>query len=104
MQKILWSGIMVVLFALAQTLTAQTLISLAGTPSLSYDATVATEWFKLSLELVQETKGYSPPVASRTFAYMAVTLYESVAPFSEDYQSLVGQLEALWWYSFSLSD
>lgn len=77
------------------------LIALANTlknplPSASsYDTSVATAWFDLVLELVEETKGFSPPVASRAFGYMGVTLYEAVVPGMESYQSLVGQLNGL---------
>jgi PAP2 superfamily len=91
-------ALMAVLFlivALTTTSQAQTLVSLSNSPSLNYDATVATEWFNLALELTQETKGYSPPVSSRTFAYMGVTLYEAVAPFSGNYKTLAGQLNGL---------
>jgi PAP2 superfamily len=75
-------------------------IATAQTPSTlktfsGYDATVATEWFRLSLELVQETKGYTPPVASRAFAYRGVTLYEAMVPSTQGYQSLAGQLNGL---------
>ncbi len=61
----------------------------------SDDGSVATDWFKLSLELVQQTPGYSPPVASRAFAYLGVTLYEAVEPGFMGYQSLAGQLNGL---------
>jgi hypothetical protein len=78
------------LIALAESLKAQ------GANSTSdYDATVATKWFALSLELVQNTPGFSPPVASRAFAYMGVALYEAVVPGMDKHQSLVGQLNDL---------
>jgi hypothetical protein len=80
-------GFAIALIALADTLKN-------ASPS-SHDASVATGWFELSLELVQVTKGFSPPVASRAFGYMGVTLYEAVVPGMEDYQSLVGQLNGL---------
>ncbi len=58
-------------------------------------AEVAIAWFELSLELVTETPGFSPPVASRAFGYLGVTLYETVQPGMEGYRSLAGQLNQL---------
>jgi hypothetical protein len=58
-------------------------------------ATVATAWFELLSTLVQETPGFSPPVAARAFAYAGVTLYEAVVPGMPQYQTLVGQLNGL---------
>lgn len=69
-----------------------------GTPSSStgsYPADVAMEWFQLQLQLVRQTPGFSPPVASRAFGYSGVTLYESIVYGMPGYQSLAGQLNAL---------
>jgi hypothetical protein len=52
-------------------------------------------WYKLSLALVRHTPTYSPPVASRSFAYMGVAVFEAVASGSEGMQSLAGQLTGL---------
>lgn len=60
-----------------------------------YSADVATAWFDLSLKLVQETPGFTPPVASRAFGYLGVTLYETVRPGMPGYDSLAGQLNDL---------
>ena len=51
-----------------------------------------TSW---SLELVRHTPTYSPPVASRSFAYLGVTAFEAVATGSSEMQSLAGQLNGL---------
>ena len=59
------------------------------------DAEVATRWFELALELVKETPGFTPPVASRAFGYLGVTLYEAVSPGINGVTSLAGQLEGL---------
>lgn len=59
-------------------------------------AEIAIAWFELSLELVTETPGFSPPVASRAFGYLGVTLYETVQPGMESYRSLAGQLNQLY--------
>jgi hypothetical protein len=61
----------------------------------AYSATVATEWFSLSLKLIQQTPGYSPPVASRALAYLGLVLYESTVPGMPGHQSLAGQLSEL---------
>jgi membrane-associated phospholipid phosphatase len=56
---------------------------------------VLRNWYKLVLELVRHTPTYSPPVASRSFAYLGVTAYEATASGSKDLQSLAGQLNEL---------
>jgi hypothetical protein len=86
----LFLSLALTLFALAESLKAQ-----VASSTSDYDATVATKWFDLSLELVQNTPGFSPPVASRAFGYMGVTLYEAVVPGMENYKSLAGQLNDL---------
>jgi hypothetical protein len=60
-----------------------------------YDAEVATAWFDLALELTRTTAGFSPPVASRAFGYLGLTLYESVVGGMPKHQSLEGQLNGL---------
>lgn len=64
-------------------------------PADVYSAKVATEWFKLALNLTQQTPGFSPPVASRALAYLSLALYESVVPGIPQQQSLAGQLNEL---------
>jgi hypothetical protein len=49
----------------------------------------------LVLELVRHTPTYTPPVASRSLAYLGVTAFESVATGSTELQSLDGQLNGL---------
>jgi hypothetical protein len=56
---------------------------------------VVQDWYKLILELVRHTPNYSPPVASRSFAYIGVTIYEVTAGSSKDMVSLAGQLNDL---------
>jgi len=51
-------------------------------------AEVPTAWFDLSLALVRSASGFSPPVASRAFAYAGLALYEAVAPGMRGYHSL----------------
>ncbi len=64
-------------------------------PAAAFSAAVATEWFALALQLTQQTNGFSPPVASRSLAYLGLTLYESVAPGIPESNSLAGQLNEL---------
>jgi PAP2 superfamily protein len=52
-------------------------------------------WYQLILELVRHTPTYSPPVASRAFAYIGVTAFESAATGSSRLVSLAGQLNGL---------
>ena len=56
---------------------------------------VMLQWYKLVLELVRHTPTYSPPVASRAFAYLGVTGYEVMASGRPEMASLEGQLNGL---------
>jgi hypothetical protein len=64
-------------------------------PASAFEADVATAWFSLALTLVRDTPGFSPPVASRAFAYSGVTLYEALVPGMHGYRTLAGQLKEL---------
>jgi hypothetical protein len=64
-------------------------------PQAERAETALIAWYKLSLALVRHTPTYSPPVASRTFAYLGVAAFEAVASGSEEVQSLAGQLNGL---------
>ena len=55
---------------------------------------VLHNWYRMVLELVRHTPTYSPPVASRAFAYLGVTAYEAAAG-GGGLASLAGQLNAL---------
>lgn len=52
-------------------------------------------WYRLTLELVRHTPTYSPPVASRSFAYLGIAAFETVASGNGDLRSLAGQLNGL---------
>jgi PAP2 superfamily len=60
-----------------------------------FDAEIATAWFDESLALVKGTAGFSPPVASRVFAYAGLTLYEALVPGMEGFRSLGGVLPGM---------
>jgi hypothetical protein len=64
-------------------------------PVAGYGAGIATVWFRLILQLVQQTPGFSPPVASRAFGYLGVALYEALVPGMPGSRSLAGQLNDL---------
>ena len=90
MRNFLLKNLMLFGFAVLVTVYIQ-----GDTHAQDYSADVATTWFELQLKLVQETPGFTPPVASRAFGYSAVALYESIVPGMPEYQSLAGQLNAL---------
>ena len=52
-------------------------------------------WYRMTLELVRHTPTYTPPVASRTLAYIGIAAYEVVASGSDTMHSLAGQLNGL---------
>ena len=56
---------------------------------------VMLQWYRLVLELVRHTPTYSPPVASRAFAYLGVTGYEVIAADHPQMHTLAGQLNGL---------
>src|SRR5262245_37674087 len=53
------------------------------------------DWYLLMNELVRHTATYSPPVASRSFGYLGVTVFEAAVGGSDKLKSLVGQLHGL---------
>ena len=56
---------------------------------------VLSSWYQLTLELVRHTPTYTPPVASRSFAYLGVTAFEAETTGPGKLQSLAGQLNGL---------
>lgn len=56
---------------------------------------VFTTWHALILELVRHTPTYTPPVASRSFAYLAITAFEATASGDASLRSLAGQVNGL---------
>jgi len=58
-------------------------------------AKVLATWYHLALELVRHTPTYTPPVASRTLAYMGVAAFEVLASGDARLHSLAGQLNGL---------
>jgi hypothetical protein len=56
---------------------------------------VIAQWYRLMLELVRHTPTYSPPVASRAFAYVGVIAHEALRGGPGGGVSLAGQLNEL---------
>ncbi|MBU6341975.1 MAG: vanadium-dependent haloperoxidase [Bacteroidetes bacterium] len=56
------------------------------------NAKVAHDWFDLEFKLIQETPGFTGPVAARALAYTSLALYESVVGGMEEYKTLQGEL------------
>ena len=77
---------------------AAALLGFSGGP-LRADAAAGGEilrqWYKVVLMLVRHTATYSPPVASRAFAYLGIAAYQAVASGSTSLVSLEGQLNGL---------
>ncbi|MBL4916693.1 vanadium-dependent haloperoxidase [Szabonella alba] len=52
-------------------------------------------WYRLILELVRHTPTYSPPVASRAFAWLGITCHEAMAATRPGLQPLASQLRGV---------
>ncbi|MCA3555375.1 MAG: vanadium-dependent haloperoxidase [Aestuariivirga sp.] len=78
---------------------AAALSGLTGGPARAGDAAagggILRQWYKVVLMLVRHTATYSPPVASRAFAYLGVAAYQAVASGSTSLVPLAGQLNGL---------
>ncbi|MEM9920230.1 MAG: vanadium-dependent haloperoxidase [Bacteroidota bacterium] len=57
-----------------------------------YSSDVVLDWIELTLQLTEETAGYTPPVAARVYGYSGLALYEGVRSGMPGYRSLEGQL------------
>ncbi len=69
-------------------------VSVAATQQMTSEQ-VLQDWYCLVLMLVRHTATYSPPVASRAFAYLGVAVQESVVSTDATASSLAGQLNGL---------
>jgi hypothetical protein len=70
-------------------------VPLRASAAAAPPAQVIDRWYRLILELVRHTPTYSPPVASRAFAYLGVIGYEALASGDPARISLAGQLTGL---------
>ena len=81
-----------------QLIGSSALIGLTAPAARAEQATggaILRQWYKVMLMLVRHTATYSPPVASRAFAYIGVAAYQAVASGSTTLVPLTGQLNGL---------
>src|SRR3989338_9085265 len=79
---------------MAAGLAALPLTRAAASSNSATPEDVIGRWYKLVLQLVRHTATYSPPVASRAFAYLGIAAYEALAP-SGGMRTLAGQVNGL---------
>ncbi|RIV27761.1 phosphatase PAP2 family protein [Fibrisoma montanum] len=60
-----------------------------------FSSEVAVKWADMSLYLVRNSAGFTPPVAARALGYSGLTMYEAIVNGTTDHQSLAGQLQGL---------
>ena len=89
---LVFTAALLALSARATTTQGTSSLLLEQAQTSSSAAMVTLAWYDLTLNLVRHTATYSPPVASRTFGYMGVTLFEIAAARGEKLRSLKGQL------------
>lgn len=58
-------------------------------------AELATLWADMSLDVIRRSPGNTPTYASRSLAYLGVTMYECVVRSNPAYRSLAGQVNGL---------
>jgi hypothetical protein len=69
--------------------------SASAAPDSPATVEVLRSWYKLALALVRHTPTYTPPVASRSLAYLGVAAFEAAASGDNGLRSLAGQLNGL---------
>lgn len=74
--------------------TAVSIVSFAAQAGPSPEEVQRT-WTRMVLSLTRHTPTYTPPVASRTFAYLSIAAYEAVSGGDDGMVSLAGQLPEL---------
>jgi hypothetical protein len=91
------ASVFVVLTRLVLALTIIALLAFgAAAPAAAMPPEqVLRDWYGLILKLVRHTPTYSPPVASRAFAYLGVTAFEAAASGTPNLGTLAGQLNGL---------
>jgi uncharacterized repeat protein (TIGR01451 family) len=60
-----------------------------------FNASVVNSYYKLELQLIKTTSGFTPPVASRAIGYTGLALYEAVVPGIPTYQTSDGVLNGM---------
>jgi hypothetical protein len=87
-----WLALVLASVCIAGEATPTTVV---GKSAYEYSSDVARDWFQLNLELAQQTPGSTPPSVSRSLAYLAITLYETVVPGMPKHRTMAGQLSEL---------
>ena len=64
----------------------------AAEPGAADPREVVRAWYDMALALTRHTATFTPPVASRAYAYIGVTAFEAVASGSDKLHTLAGQL------------
>src|SRR5258707_15596474 len=64
----------------------------AAQPDAAEPQAVLRSWYEMALALTRHTATFTPPVASRAYAYIGVTAFEAVASGSDKLRPLAGQL------------
>lgn len=85
-----WAAAIAAAFLLGVTTVAGAVAADRPAPGV-----ILRDWYYLMNELVRHTAIYSPPVASRSFAYLGITAFESAVGGSDKLVSLVGQVQGL---------
>jgi hypothetical protein len=63
-----------------------------GSNAENFPPDVAIGWIKMQQKLFVGTPGLLPHVTGRTYAYLGLTLYESIVPGMKGHQSISSQL------------
>jgi hypothetical protein len=85
----IWRGVRALAVAVAVAIAAP------GAAAADHRSEVLGTWYRMILELVRHTPTYSPPVASRAFAWTALVAYEATASGDGPLGTLSGQVAAL---------
>jgi hypothetical protein len=82
--------------AVAAVAVAMSMLAVVPAEAREAPEKVLHTWYRMVLELVRHTPTFSPPVASRAFAYFGVTGYEITASAPDSkLVTLAGQLNEL---------
>src|SRR2546422_649281 len=66
-----------------------------GAPVSSNSAAIPLAYYELSLAFTKRTAGFTPPVQSRAYAYMGLTLYEALVSGMPGHRSIASQLNGI---------
>jgi hypothetical protein len=78
----------------ASQIVRQAKIGVAA-PVASYSAEIPLAYYELSLGFTKRTAGFTPPVQSRAYAYMGLTLYEALVSGMPGHRSIASQLNGI---------